>query len=117
MLHQLVPQLCGKTGCRLCREILREQRAAQTDCREQRHEQAHSDDIALVVRTDALVNHGFDDQRHQQLKCRLQHFEQRPQDTFLFVIPEQPQQFFHSILRQLHGKDRTVAVIPFSILL
>ena len=88
MHHEGAAELCGKAGRCFCGEILCKQRCAQSDCGEQNEQSAHAQQIAFVTGGNARVHDGCNDQRHKQFKDRLQHFEERPQDAFFFIIAE-----------------------------
>ena len=95
MLHERLPELCGKAGGGLRSEILRKKRAGQSDGCKQCHEQAHPDDMSGIIAADAVVDHGSDNERHEQFKCCFEHFEQRTQHAFFFVVCEKAQELLH----------------------
>ena len=103
---QRPPQARRRADRRLGRKILRRDRAQQPDQAQPDHHQAHPDDHALVSELDALIDHCRHEQRHQQLKARLQKLEQRAENALLPVCLELFQKMLHSVfLRSRKYKD------------
>ena len=85
MGKQRVTQSGGKSDRRLRREILRRDRADQTDDPECDQNQAHPDDVSLVTVSDTGIDHCRHNERHKKFKRRFKHFKKRRADTFFFV--------------------------------
>ena len=103
---QRPPQARRRADRRLGRKILRRDRAQQSDQAQSDHHQAHPDDHAPVSELDALINHRRHEQRHQQLKARLQKLEQRAENALLPVCLELFQKMLHSVfLRSRKDKN------------
>ena len=90
-----MPQFGGDADRRLCREILRRRRADKADDAEQHEEPAHRKDVGLIRISDADIDQALDDERHKQLKGRLQHLKERRQKRFFFEFGKIAENPFH----------------------
>ena len=81
-------------GC-LCREILCCQGTCKTDHSKQYHDHTLVPDIDIVLILNADIHDSGNNQRHDQLKGGLQHFEQRSQKTFFLIALQKYKQSLH----------------------
>ena len=81
-------------GC-LCRKILCSQRTCKADHSKQYHDHTLVPDIDIVLILNADIHDSGNNQRHDQLKGGLQHFEQRSQKTFFLIALQKYKQSLH----------------------
>ena len=77
VLHQHVPQPCGKAHRRHGGKILGAHRHGKADDAQSHHHQTHFDDISGIAAADALIYDPGHHQRNEQLKGRFQKLKQR----------------------------------------
>ena len=95
MGKQRVPHSGAKACRRLRREILRRNRADQTDDPQRDEYKAHLHDVRPVLSRDAHVNNRSHDKGYKKFKRRLKHFEKRRQYGFFLVIFQVNKKRFH----------------------
>ena len=71
---------------RLCGKVLRRDGTYEPDEPQRDEHETHPYDIRPVFPCDPHVDDRRHDQRHEQLKRRLEHFKKRRQYGFLFII-------------------------------
>ena len=81
-----MPYPCPEACRRLCRKILRCDRADQSGQSKRNKHKAHPDNIRAVTPGNAHVDHSCHYKRHEQFKRRLQHLKERRQYGFFFVL-------------------------------
>ena len=81
-------------GC-LCRKILCSQRACKANHSKQYHDHTLVPDVDIVLILNADIHDSGNNQRHDQLKGGLQHFEQRSQKTFFLIALQKYKQSLH----------------------
>ena len=86
MLEQGVPYPCTEARRSFCREVLRRDRADETDHPQGDQHKAHAYDIGCVLPCNAHIDHRRHHKRDQELKGSLQHLEQRRKDGFFLII-------------------------------
>ena len=95
MREQLIFYFGGKSHGSSCRKILRRQGTGKTDDTQRKQDKPHLNNVVLVLVVNAHINDLCHNQRYKQLKGSLQQFEQRCKNTFLSVVLQINQQFFH----------------------
>ena len=81
-----MPHPGPKARGRLRREILGRDRTDQSDQSQGDQYKAHFHNVRPVAVRDTYIDDRRHDQRDKQLKCGLQHLEERRQHRFLFIV-------------------------------
>ena len=92
MRKQRAAQPRGKAAGGFCGKILRRDRRRQPQKPQQQEKPALAQNVARVAGADALVSDARHDERHDQLKARLQQLERRTEDALFFIFPQIRQQ-------------------------
>ena len=86
MRKQRMSQLRRKTHRRLRCKVLGAQCAHKTYHRQQDQDSAHLIDVGFIAVFYTFIDNRCHYKRHQKVKKRLQHFKQRRNGRFFFII-------------------------------
>ena len=95
----MVKDRLAKLGCtadaRFCREILRGEAAAKSDCRHQNEDSKTADDVRTVIACDTHIDDLGNNHRHKKVEYDFQKLEQRSDDALFFVVLQVDSKTFH----------------------
>ena len=95
MVKDRLAKLSCTADARFCREILRGEAAAKSDCRHQNEDSKTADDVRTVIACDTHIDDLGNNHRHQKVEYDFQKLEQRSDDALFFVVLQVDSKTFH----------------------